>query len=94
MGSSRAGSVLELVGEGPETGRAAADSGKLVKCSMQKSYLYVCLVAGGQKPIVSGPIAVFHFKVRADAQPRTTALRMEKVEAVTADRRQAILKRC
>ena len=83
--------LLDSVGDGPETGRAAADSGKLVRCSKQKSYLYVCLLTGGQKPIMNGPIAVFQFKIRTDAQPRTTALRIEKVEGVTSDRRQSTL---
>lgn len=83
--------LLELVGDGPETGRAAADSGKLVRCSTQKRYLYSCVLAGSQKPIGSGPVAVFHFKIHTDVQPRTTALRMENVEALTVDRRPAIL---
>lgn len=83
--------LLELVGDGPEAGRAAADSGKLARCSKQKSYLYVCTVTGGEKPIMNGPIAVFRFKIRADAQSRTTALRIEKVKALTLDRRQSIL---
>jgi hypothetical protein len=83
--------VLELVGDGPETGRAVADSGKLVRCSMQKNYLYVCMLTDDQKPIMSGPIVIFHFKIRTDAQPGTTTLRIEKVEATTVDRRQFTL---
>ena len=79
--------LLELVGDGPETGRAAAESGKLVKCSKRKSYLYACVLDGSEKTLVNGAVAVFHFKIRNDAQPRTTALRIEKAEAVTTDGR-------
>jgi hypothetical protein len=83
--------LLELVGDGPETGRAAADSGRLIRCSAQKSYLYACMLAGGQKPIETGTIAVFRFKIRTDAQAAIAALRIEKVEAVTSDQRRFTL---
>ena len=73
--------VLELVGNEPATDRA------MVKCSMLKSYLYACMFAGDQKPVLSGPIAVFRFKIRRGVQPRTTTLRIEKVEATTVDGR-------
>jgi hypothetical protein len=83
--------LLEWEGDGPETGGAAAGSGKLVRCSKQKIYSYVCMLAGGRKPIMNGLIAVFHFKIRTDAQPKTTALRVERVEAVTAEGRRSTL---
>jgi hypothetical protein len=83
--------ILEFVGDGPDTGRAATESGKVLSCARQKSYVYVCMLSGGEKPIVDGPIAVFHFKIRTDAQPQTTAVRIEKVEAVSSNRRQSTL---
>ena len=78
--------VVELVGSGPETGRAVADSGNSVRCSVQKSYLYFCTLAGDRKPLPSGSIAIFHFKIRSDAQRGTTAFRIEQVEATSQNR--------
>jgi PA14 domain len=83
--------LLEVMGGGPDNGIAATESGKLLSCSKQKSYMYVCTLAGGQKPIVNGPIAVFHFRIRADAQPRTAVIRIENVEAVMSNQRQFTL---
>jgi len=68
----------------PETGQAASVSGKSLTCAQPKAYVYVCIVAGGRKSIRSGPIAVFHFKVRADARRGTAIIRLDKVDAVTA----------
>ena len=83
--------VLELV-DGPETGRSVEDSDKVVNCSLQKSYLYACMLPGDQKPVVSGAIAVFRFKIRSGVQPRTTTLRIEKIEATTVDGRRSPLR--
>jgi len=82
--------IVEMVGA-PEIGRAGADSEKSVTCSMQKSYLYVCTLAGDQTPITSGAIASFRFKVRSDIQRRAAAFRIEQVEAVTIDRKRFTL---
>lgn len=82
--------LLQLVGD-PEIGRAAADSDKVLRCSATKRYLYDCRLDGGEKPIPDGPIAVFAFELRAEAQSRTAVLRIEKVEAVTSDRRKSTL---
>lgn len=83
--------VLDLAGDGPETGRASADSGKAVRCSKQKDYLYGCTIAGDPKPIMNGPIAVYRFKVHPDVQSSTAVLRIEKIEARTSDGRQYTL---
>jgi hypothetical protein len=77
--------LLEPVGGGPETGPAAIESGKSVTCSMKKSYVYSCSLAGGQKPMMTGTIAVFHFKIRTTAVAATTALRIERAMATTMD---------
>lgn len=84
--------VLELVGA-PEIGSAAADSGKALSCSVQKSYLYECRVEGGEKPIADGPIATFRFNISADAEPKTTVLRIEKARAIGSDQRRSTLSR-
>jgi hypothetical protein len=82
--------IVEMVGA-PETGPAGGNSGKSVACSIQKSYLYVCTLAGDRTPITSGAVAIFHFKVRSDTQARTSAFRIEEVEAETVDRRKFTL---
>jgi hypothetical protein len=76
--------LLEVVG-GPEAAGAAKESGKSLTCTQRESYLYVCILAGGQKPIANGPIARFPFRIRADAHPGTANVRTSKVEAVTKD---------
>lgn len=77
--------LLEWVGDGPEIGSSAMASEKFVGCSMTKEYLYTCLLAGGRKPIMSGPLAIFHFKIRPAVQPRTTSVRIEQAKAATPD---------
>ena len=79
--------LLELAGEGPRIGRAAAEAGKQVSCTQRTSYLYACTLTGGQNPLVSGPIATLDFKIRPDAPSKTTALRIGKVEATASDGR-------
>jgi hypothetical protein len=83
--------VLELADTGPERGRAAAGSEKRLTCSRLRNYMYACLLYGGQKPIADGPIAVFHFKIRAAAPSTVAALRLEAAEAVGPDGRQSTL---
>lgn len=75
--------VLEWAGAGPEIGQSARDANKFVRCSMTRSYVYTCLLAGGERPLMSGPLAIFHFKIRSGVQRRTTAVQIEQVKAVT-----------
>jgi hypothetical protein len=82
--------VMEM-GDPPETGSAAMDSGKSLQCNLQKAYSYVCVLAGGQKPIASGQIAIFHFKIRTTAGAGTTALRIERAVATAADSKEVFL---
>jgi len=77
--------LLEVEGDGPEVGSAAKESGKLLTCAMRQPYLYVCLLAGGQKPIANGSVAVFRFKIRADAHAGESTLKVDRVDAVTKD---------
>lgn len=84
--------LMEIEGEASETGRAAKESGKSVTCAERKAYAYVCILAGDQKPIANGPIAIFHFKIRTEAQAGTSAIRIERAEGVTVDLRRLTLK--
>lgn len=75
--------LLEAESSGPSAGGAAKESGKSLTCTRPQVYSYVCILAGGRKPIANGPIAVLRFQVRADAHSGTSAVRIEQVEAVT-----------
>jgi hypothetical protein len=77
--------LMDLEGNAPEIGSAARDSGKSLQCTQRTPYAYVCILAGGQKPISNGPIAIYHFKIRTTAAAGVIALKIEKAEATTAD---------
>lgn len=83
--------VLELADTGPERGRAATGSEKLLTCSRLKNYVYACSLDGGQQLIADGPIAVFHFKIRTEAPSTAAALRLEEAEAAGPDGRRSRL---
>jgi hypothetical protein len=76
--------ALESIGDEPAAGRAAVDSGRVVRCSKLRNEIHSCTLSGGREPITNGPIAVFYFKIRNDARPGPLAFRIQKVEAVTA----------
>lgn len=67
----------------PETGPAGVNSGKTLTCAPSKTYSYSCKLAGGQKPIPNGVIAVLRFKIKPDARAGSSAFRTEKGEAVS-----------
>lgn len=77
--------LLEAAGSGPKASQAATDAGKSLTCSLRQSYTYTCILAGGQKPIRNGLIAVFPFKIRPDARVGSSAIRIDHVEAATKD---------
>jgi hypothetical protein len=77
--------LMALEGDAPELGKAAMDSGKSLQCTARKPYRYFCLLAGGQSPIVNGPIAIFKFRIPTTAEARTTTVKIEKTEATMAD---------
>jgi len=77
--------LLDVVGSGPEAGKAGKDSGKAIACAMQKPYSYTCVLFGGMKPIADGVIATIRFKVHADAPSGKTAIRVQKIDAATVD---------
>jgi hypothetical protein len=76
--------LMEIEGD-VEVGSAAMDSGKSLQCTARKPYSYGCILSGGQKPILDGPIAIFHFKIRTTAEPKTTSIKIERAQAITAD---------
>jgi len=77
--------LLDLDGGGPVIGMEAERSGKTLTCSAPNAYSYACVLAGGQRPVGNGSIAVLRFKIRPDAHPGTSAFRIEKAQAVAAD---------
>jgi hypothetical protein len=77
--------LLEVEGNGPSLSSAAAGSGKSLTCAMRKAYTYVCILAGGNKPVGSGAIAIFHFKIQPEARKGPASVRVEQGEAVSAD---------
>lgn len=77
--------LLELEGSGAEASPAARDSGKLVTCAARKAYSLVCILAGGRKPIANGSIAIFHFRIRAEARMGTSTFTIQGAEAATMD---------
>ncbi|HEY6345522.1 MAG TPA: hypothetical protein VIY49_28830 [Bryobacteraceae bacterium] len=79
--------LMEMETDGPEMGAAARDSGKSLQCMTRKPYACTCMLSGGENPIVDGPIAIFHFRIKAPVSPTTTTLRIEKTEATTVDLR-------
>jgi hypothetical protein len=56
--------LLQVEGIGPSPSSAAKESGKSFTCAPPKGYSYVCILAGGQKPVGNGPIATFRFRIQ------------------------------
>ena len=67
--------LLDLAGSEPES----------VHCVSQRTYLYACELASGPETIASGPIAIFHFKERPNAQSKTSTLRIQRIEVTDRD---------
>lgn len=84
--------LMDPVGDAPELGKAAKDSGKSIACNLQKPYSYICILYGGLKPLDNGVIATLRFKVHKDAAPGATAVRVQKAEGVAGDYKQFVLK--
>lgn len=82
--------LMDMEGDA-DIGSAVMDSGKSLKCMLQKPYSYVCILSGGRNPIGDGQIAIFHFRIRTSAEPVTTALRIERAVATTLDAKEEAL---
>lgn len=74
--------LLDLDGQ-PEPGPTAKKQGKSLACRQQKPYSCTCVLTGGSQEFQSGPIVIYHFRIRADAHPGTSPVRIEHVDAVT-----------
>ena len=88
---------LTVAGKGPMAGKAANDSGKSLTCidrwkKAPQIYSYTCILAGGQKPIANGPVAVIEFKEVAKVSRRKADVRVENIRSVTADLKKMVLK--
>ena len=74
---------------------AAKDAGKSLTCAPSRKpaddSLLRCMLAGGQKPIPSGAIAVLSLKIPEGAPPATLRLRFLHIAGVTRDLKQANL---
>ena len=77
--------LLQVEGNGPSPVSAATESGKSLTCATPKAYSYVCILAGGAKPVGNGPIATFRFRIRPEARLGTASVTVEHAEAVSAD---------
>jgi hypothetical protein len=83
--------VMEMEAGAPQIGSAAKDSGKTLECTARTQYAYVCIVSGGQKPIGNGPVAIYHFQIRATAKAGPTSLKIQGGESTTADSKKWLL---
>jgi hypothetical protein len=77
--------LLQAEGNGPSPGSAANESGKSLTCATPKAYSYVCILAGGEKPVGNGPIATFRFKIRDEARIGAATITVDHVEGVSGD---------
>jgi hypothetical protein len=84
--------ILEDAGNGPEMGRASVDAGKSLTCTKRRTYSYLCILFGNQKPVANGTIAIVHFKIRAEALAGTYVVKVERAQAVTSDLKELNLK--
>ena len=71
-------------------GKAAETAKKSLTCAATKSQIsggtqYVCILAGGQEPIGSGPIAMVRYRAQADVQGAPIRVAIQKVLGVSAD---------
>lgn len=72
-------------------GKAAESAGKLLTCAAKANkpgragLRYACILAGGQNAILSGPIAVVHYRAQADVQGAPIRVAIENVLGVSAD---------
>lgn len=73
-------------------GKAAESAGKLLTCAAKASkqsskgeVRYACILAGGQNAILSGPIAVVHYRGQTDVHGAPIRVAIENVLGVSAD---------
>jgi hypothetical protein len=64
---------------------SAAESGQKSLTCAARDKAYVCILAGGQKSLPSGTIAVIRYKVGAQAHAGTATVRIEHAVGTSAD---------
>jgi hypothetical protein len=82
------GEALKLDGTGPVAGAAAQAAGKSLTCAPKKTSpglsKWVCILAGGQKPIGNGVVALLRFEVQAHAHAGSLPIVVDNVLGVSA----------
>jgi hypothetical protein len=83
-----AGDVLKLEGTGAVTGAAGQAAGKTLTCAPKKASgglsQWVCILAGGQKPIGKGVVAILRFTVQPNAPAGSHPVVLDNVMGVSA----------
>src|ERR1700733_11957856 len=77
--------LLQAESNGPSASGAAKESGKSLTCATPKVYSYVCILAGGEKPVGNGPVATFRFKIREGARLGDATITIDHAEGVSGD---------
>jgi len=70
-------------------GSAAESAAKSITCAVAEKNAasgsrYGCILAGGQKPLQDGPVAVIRYKIRERARTGVVTVRMEDILGVSA----------
>ena len=80
---------LSLADENPVAGPAAQKAGKSLNCAVTKktaqTYTSVCILAGGQKPIQNGVVALLRLRILPKATPGMVRIRVVGGTAVSSD---------
>ncbi|HTR37141.1 MAG TPA: hypothetical protein VMH80_14645 [Bryobacteraceae bacterium] len=72
-------------------GTAAQAAGKSLTCALRETkrasrrIRYTCILAGGQRPLVNGPIAQVQYRAKWDLKGAPAEVEMEKVIGVSRD---------
>jgi hypothetical protein len=85
-------SQISLINDKVLTGSTAAEAGKTLTCAVREKTAEVsvvrCILAGGQKPIPDGAIAMFRLKISTNAKIGSSSIRVEQPIAVLKDLKQ------
>jgi hypothetical protein len=91
------GEALKLDGTGPVAGPAAQAVGKSLTCAPKKATpglsKWACILAGGQKPIGNGVVAVLRFEIPAHAHAGSQPIVVDNVLGVSAALKKAPMSR-
>lgn len=82
---------------GPRVAAEAQRAGKSLACTGRwkkapRTYAYACILAGGQKPIPNGPVAILPFRVAPDAKAGILKIHLERSQAINASRKKVPVK--